>query len=283
MQQTWFITGVNSGFGRHMTEQLLARGDRVAGTVRKLDAMADLKARHGASLWLAHLDLTDTPAIRRVVDRAFGELGPIGVVVNNAGYGLFGAAEEMTDEQVRHQIDTNLIGSIQVVRAALPHLRQQGRGRIIQLSTMGGQAAFPGGALYHAGKWGIEGFIDAVGQEVAAFNIGCTLIEPGSAGTDFRYRSAQLSPKLAAYDASPARMAHRMIEAQAQVPLGDAAKMAEIMIASADQHPAPKRIALGSDAFDVMRRQLSERLAALEAQQALAASTDRAPDGQASR
>ncbi|WP_158899380.1 SDR family oxidoreductase [Burkholderia sp. L27(2015)] len=277
MKQTWFITGVNSGFGRHMTEQLLARGDRVAGTVRDLDSMTDLKACHGAALWLAKLDLTDAPAIRRVVDLAFGELGRIDVVVSNAGYGLFGAAEEMTDVQIMHQIDTNLIGSIQTVRAALPHLRRQGGGRIIQLSTMGGQATFPGGSLYHAGKWGIEGFTDAVGQEVAGFNIGCTLVEPGAARTNFRYQSAQLSPKLAAYDASPARMAHRMIEEGINIPIGDAVKMAEIMIASADQHPAPKRIALGSDAYNVMHKQLSERLAALEAQKELAFSTDFGP------
>src|SRR5882757_9953033 len=113
-QRTWLITGVNSGFGRHMTEQLLARGDRVAGTVRKMDAMNDLKAGHGDRLWLAHLDVTDTPAIHRVVNNAFADLGRIDVVVNNAGYGLFGAAEELTDEQVAHQIYTNLIGSIQV-------------------------------------------------------------------------------------------------------------------------------------------------------------------------
>jgi NAD(P)-dependent dehydrogenase (short-subunit alcohol dehydrogenase family) len=237
-------------------------------------AMDDLKARHGDLLWLAELDLTDTPAIRRVVDRAFDELGKIDALVSNAGYGLFGAAEEMTDEQVMHQISTNLIGSIQLVRAALPHLRRQGGGRIMQLSSMGGQAAFPGGSLYHAGKWGIEGFIDAVGLEVAPFNIGCTLIEPGGARTDFRYRSAQLAPKIDAYDASPASMARRVLEEGTSLPPGDPAKMVAIMIDSADQTPAPKRIALGGDAYTVMHKQLSERLAALEAQKAVAFSTD---------
>lgn len=150
-QRTWLITGVSSGFGRHMTEQLLERGDRVAGTVRDTEAMNDLKVKYGSLLWLANLDVTDTPAIHRVVDKAFNDLGPIDVVVNNAGYGLFGAAEELTDEQIDHQIQTNLIGSIQVARAALPHLRAQQSGRIIQLSSVGGQAAFPGGSLYHAG------------------------------------------------------------------------------------------------------------------------------------
>ncbi|MRN53163.1 SDR family oxidoreductase [Paenibacillus monticola] len=273
-QRTWLITGVNSGFGRHMTEQLLARGDRVAGTVRKMDAMNDLKAQYGDLLWLAHLDVTDTPAIHQVVNKAFTDLGKIDVVVNNAGYGLFGAAEEMTDDQILHQINTNLIGSIQVVRAALPHLRTQGGGRIIQLSTVGGQAAFPGGSLYHAGKWGIEGFIEAVGQEVAPFNIGCTLVEPGGARTEFRYGSSQLAPKIDAYDISPASMVRRIIEEGTSVSLGDPAKMAKIMIDSVDQHPAPKRIALGSDSYTTIHKALTERLANLEAQKDLAFSTD---------
>jgi NAD(P)-dependent dehydrogenase (short-subunit alcohol dehydrogenase family) len=149
-KRTWLITGVNSGFGRHMTEQLLARGDHVVGTVRKMDAMNDLKGRYGDLLWLAYLDVTDTPTIHQVVNKAFADLGRIDVVVNNAGYGLFGAAEELTDDQ----INTNLIGSIQVVRAALPRLREQGGGRVIQLSTYPGQTALPGGSLYHASKWG---------------------------------------------------------------------------------------------------------------------------------
>jgi NAD(P)-dependent dehydrogenase (short-subunit alcohol dehydrogenase family) len=143
-RRNWFITGVNSGFGRHMAERLLARVDHVAGTVRKMDAMKDLKARYGEALWLAHLDVTATPAIHQVVNKAFPDFGKIDVLVNNAGYGLFGAAEELTEDQILHQISTNLIGSIQMVRAALPHLREQGGGRILQFSTMGGQATFPG-------------------------------------------------------------------------------------------------------------------------------------------
>ncbi len=123
MSKTWFITGTSSGFGRALTEQLLSRGDRVAGTVRDLAAMAPLKQQYGARLWVAELDVTDVDAIRRVVAAAFAELGYIDDFVNNAGYGLAGAAEELSDNQIRHQIDTNLIGSIQVVRSALPFLR----------------------------------------------------------------------------------------------------------------------------------------------------------------
>jgi NAD(P)-dependent dehydrogenase (short-subunit alcohol dehydrogenase family) len=202
-------------------------------------------------------------------------------VVSNAGYGLMGAAEEMRDEQVRHQIDTNLVGSIQLVRASLPHLCAQGGGRILQLSSMGGQVAFPGGSLYHATKWGIEGFIDAVAQEVAVFGIGCTLVEPGGARTDFRHRSAQLAPKLDAHGVSPSRMVNRILADTSQPSPGDPARMVEVMIASVDQEPAPRRIALGSDAYQVMRAQLSARLAALEPRRDLAFSMDFPPESNA--
>src|SRR5580692_6001454 len=121
----WFITGASSGFGRVLTEKLLARGDRVAATVRKSSPLEDLKVRYGDNLLVAVLDVTDTRGVRRVVDQAFAKMGRIDVIVSNAGYGLFGAAEEVTEEQVRHQIDTNLIGSITVIRACLPHLRAQ--------------------------------------------------------------------------------------------------------------------------------------------------------------
>jgi NAD(P)-dependent dehydrogenase (short-subunit alcohol dehydrogenase family) len=278
-QRTWFITGVNSGFGRHMTERLLERGDRVAGTVRKMDTMDDLKHKHGDLLWLANLDVTDTSAIRQTVNKAFNELGKIDVVINNAGYGLFGAAEELTDEQIIHQINTNLIGSIQVIRAALPHLRAQGGGRIIQISTYGGQVAAPGGSLYHASKWGIEGFTEALMGEVAPFNIGVTIVEPGGARTDFRYRSAQLPPKIDAYDVSPASYGRRVLEERKAISPGDPAKMAKIIIKSADLNPAPKRIVLGTDAYSNLMKALRDRLADIEAQKDTASSTDFPAEG----
>ncbi|MEM5346360.1 SDR family NAD(P)-dependent oxidoreductase, partial [Paraburkholderia azotifigens] len=128
MAKTWMITGASSGFGRIMTKKLLARGDRVAATVRRPEALDDLKSHYGENLWIATLDVSDDGAVRPVVDAAFGAVGRIDVVVSNAGYGLFGAAEEVSDKQIRHQIDTNLIGSIQVIRAALPHMRAQGGG-----------------------------------------------------------------------------------------------------------------------------------------------------------
>ena len=272
--RTWFVTGVSSGFGRIMTEQLLAEGDRVAGTVRKMDGISDLKARYGDRLWLAYLDMTDTPAIRRVVDKAFADLGKIDVVVSNAGYGLFGAAEELSDEQILHQFSTNLLGPIHVVRAVLPHLRVQGGGRIIGISTYGGQAAFPGGSLYHASKWGLEGFLDSIGQEVAAFNIGVTIVEPGGARTNFRFGGAQLGTQMEAYKGTPAAMVHAMIRDTSRLPQGDPLRMVKVIIDTIDHDPAPKRIALGSDAYTIMHKALTERLAALEAQKDMAFSTD---------
>ena len=273
-QRTWFITGVNSGFGRVMTEQLLARGDCVAGTTRKMDAMDDLKEKYGDRLWLNPLDMTDTAGIQRVVSEAFAALGKIDVIVSNAGYGLFGAAEELSDEQVNHQLSTNLIGPIMLVRAALPHLRAQGGGRIIGLSTFGGQAVLPGGSLYHASKWGLEGFLDSVSLEVAGFNIGVTIIEPGSARTNFRFAGAQLGNPLDAYKGTPAGMVHTIIKDTSRQPLGDPAKMSAIILDSVDREPAPKRIVLGTDSWGIIYKALTDRLAAVEAQKESATSTD---------
>jgi NAD(P)-dependent dehydrogenase (short-subunit alcohol dehydrogenase family) len=273
-QRTWLITGISTGFGRHLTEQLLSRGDRVAGTIRRPGAADDLQAKYGDQLWTAHLDVTDTDGVRRVTDAAWADRGRIDVVVSNAGYGLFGAAEELTDEQITHQIDTNLIGSIQLFRAALPHLRAQGGGRILQLSSVGGQAAWPGGSLYHATKWGIEGFAEAVAAEVAPFGIGVTIVEPGGARTEFRYGGSVEATPLAAYAKSPSAGIHRILAAGTSLAIGDAAKMAAAMIDSVGREPAPLRLTLGSDAYGALAGALSGRLAALEAQKDVAFSTD---------
>ena len=266
---TWFITGTSSGFGRKLTEKLLERGDRVAATVRQLSALAELKSQYGDRLWVAVLDLTETPAIRRVVDAAFAELGPIDVVVSNAGYGLFGAAEEVTDEQLRQQIDTNLLGSIHLIRAALPHLRVQGGGRLIQLSSAGGQTTYPNFSLYHATKWGIEGFVETVAKEVAPFNIGVTIVEPGATPTSFGGGLVS-APVLAAYEHTPAGAVRRgLFTGEFPIP-GDADKVVQAILDSAAQHPAPLRLALGPDTYADVRAALVARLAALEAQREVA-------------
>ncbi len=272
-QRTWFITGVNSGFGRIMTEKLLERGDRVAGTARKLEQLNDLKSRFSDRLWLTLLDLTDTPAIRPTVHAAFDHFNHIDVIVNNAGYGLFGAAEELTDEQIRHQIDTNLIGSIQVIRAALPHLRAGGGGRILQISSTGGQYAFPNFSLYHATKWGIEGFIEAVAQEVAPFGIECTIVEPGANQTGF---SAGIvgPPPMAAYENTPSGDLRRMVAANTFPLPGDPVKTVQAMIDSVDR-PVTRRLPLGGDTYTLIRSAYVERLAVLDAHKEIALAVDK--------
>jgi NAD(P)-dependent dehydrogenase (short-subunit alcohol dehydrogenase family) len=239
--------------------------------------MAPLRAlqeQYGEQLLLDTLDVTDTAAVHRVVDAAFARFGRIDVVVNNAGYGLVGAAEEVTDAQIVHQINTNLVGSIQVVRAALPHLRAQGGGRILQLSSMGGQWAMPGMSLYHATKWAIEGFFESTMLDVAPFNIQVTLVEPGSARTEFVAGSAAMGPALAVYADTPVGAVRRRIEPGFRGQPGDPARMAQAIIASADEAVAPKRLTLGSDAYKNVKQALTERLAALEAQKDIALSTD---------
>lgn len=272
MSRTWFITGTSSGFGRLMTEKLLARGDRVAATARNVDALSDLEDRYGELLWTAELDVTDTAAVHDVVGRAFADMGRIDVIVNNAGYGLFGAAEELSDRQILDQINTNLLGPIQVTRAALPHLREQGAGRIVQLSTYGGQAATAGASLYNASKFGVEGFMESLVQEVAPFGIGVTIVEPGGAATGFRGRGSQLAQPLAAYDDTPAAMV-RGIRDHAHY-VGDPAKMADAIIASVDRQPASRRVVLGSDSYRFIHDALTARLEEVEAQEQTAGATD---------
>jgi NAD(P)-dependent dehydrogenase (short-subunit alcohol dehydrogenase family) len=256
-----------------LTEKLLARGDRVAATLRTVSALDDLKSRYHDQLWVSPLDVTDTAAVREVLNRAFVESGSIDVIVNNAGYGLFGAAEEVTDEQIRRQIDTNVIGSIQVIRAALPHLRKQGGGRIVQVSSEGGQIAYPSFSLYHASKWAIEGFVESVSLEVAPFHIQFTLVEPGPAKTNFVGGLVTADP-MAVYDDTPAGEIRRGVANGTFEVTGDPTKMVRAMIDSVERNPAPKRLTLGSTAYNSIRKALTERLAVLDEHKEITLSTD---------
>ncbi|WP_321470558.1 SDR family oxidoreductase [uncultured Paludibaculum sp.] len=275
MVKTWLITGASSGFGRELTGLLLQRGDRVAATVRKPDALADLAAQYGDRIWIAILDVTNSTTVREAIDRAFAQLKRIDVVVSNAGYALFGAAEEVRDEQIERQLNTNLLGSIHVARAAIPHLRRQGGGRIIQISSSVGQAAYPTMGVYAATKWGIEGFYEGTIPEIAPFGIEVTLVEPGASRTNFASSSADVGQPLDVYDETPAGEFRRAAATAglAMFP-GDPRKVAKAIIASAEQTPAPKRLTLGSDAYALVHAALTERLANLEAQKELAYSTD---------
>lgn len=274
MSKTWFITGASSGLGYQMTEQVLARGDRVIGAVRRPDALVDLQRQHGNRLAVATLDLIDASSIRAAVDHAFQSASRIDVIVSNAGYGLVGAAEEVTDDQIDRQIATNLTGSIQLIRAVLPHLRRQGGGRIVQVSSEGGQIAYPNFSLYHATKWGIEGFIEAVAQEVASFGIDFIIAEPGPTATNFGAGLVHADP-MAAYDDTPAGEVRRALSSGSFVLKGDAGRTAAAMIAAADEAKPALRLALGSTAYNSISQALSQRLAAIQAQRAVAFSADR--------
>lgn len=273
MNNTWLVTGSSSGIGLAVVEQLLERGDRVAATLRKPEALNHLKTRYGERLWTAALDVNDTSAIRTVINRAFIELGRIDVVVSSAGYALFGAAEECSDEQIEQQLQTNLLGSIQLIRACLPFLRRQGGGRILQVSSEGGQLAYPNFSLYHTSKWAIEGFVESVAQEVASFGIQLTLVEPGPTRTNFG--AALVSPPvMAEYDQTPAGDVRRAVASGAFPMTGDPQKMATAMLQIAEANPAPKRLLLGSGAYERVRAALLQRVAELEQYRDIAMSTE---------
>ena len=272
MKRSWLITGVSSGFGLEMTKQLLAKGDTVIGTVRKPEAVADLVKAYPDTFDCRLLDVRDTDAVRRVVDEAFAKHGRIDVIVSNAGYGLFGAAEELSDEQVDSILATNLRGSISLIRASLSYRRKQQGGHIIQISSYGGQVAYAANSMYHATKFGIEGFCESVAQEVAEFNVHVTIVEPGGARTEFRYGSAQVADLMPEYDHVHGFL--NMLDPKKGLAVGDPAKMAARIIESVDKKDTPLHMVLGSQALQATIERLEERLAAYKRQTETAASTD---------
>lgn len=238
-QKVWLITGVSSGFGLEMTKQLLAAGNKVIGTVRNDQTVKQLMTQYPETFFREFLDVTDTEALKNLIHQIYQKHQKIDVVVSNAGYGLFGAAEELSNAEVNKIIATNLSGSIQLIRSILPYMRKQKAGRIIQISSYGGQVAFAGNSLYHATKCGIEGFCEAVAQEIAPFNIGLTIVEPGGARTEFRYGSAQVAKKMPEYDNTPAHAFLKMLDPANGLAAGDPKKMAARIIESTSTEPAP--------------------------------------------
>src|ERR1700689_4769750 len=208
----WFITGSSRGFGRHWAEAALARGDRVAATARNPDTLAPLVESYGDGVLALELDVTDKAAAFDAVAKSHEHFGRLDVVVNNAGYGLFGAIEEVSEEQARAQIETNLFGALWVTKAALPYLREQRSGHIIQVSSIGGVHAFPTIGLYHASKWALEGFSQALSGELDHLGIDVTIVEPGGFATDWGGSSAVRADQLAAYDETRERLQERYIK-----------------------------------------------------------------------
>ncbi|MFQ6163928.1 SDR family oxidoreductase [Sinorhizobium meliloti] len=274
MPKTWFITGASSGLGLEMTQQLLTQGNTVVAAIRRAEALVQLKQAFGERLDIFPLDLVEPESISSAIEGAFERHDRIDVIVSNAGYGLIGAAEELANEAIDRQIATNLVGSIHLIRAALPFLRKQGGGRIIQVSSEGGQIAYPGFSLYHATKWGIEGFVESVAQEVAPFGIEFILAEPGPTGTNFGANLVCAKP-MEAYDETPAGAVRRAISDGSFVIKGDAARTVSAILSAAESETPPLRLALGSTAYSSISKALSARLSALEAQREVANSADR--------
>ncbi|TCU21362.1 short-subunit dehydrogenase [Rhizobium azibense] len=274
MPKTWFITGASSGLGLEMTQQLLTQGHKVVATIRRAGALTKLAQEYRDRLDIVQLDLVEQESIASAVKDSFQRHGRIDVIVSNAGYGLFGAAEELTNEEIDRQIATNLTGSIHLIRAALPILRGQGGGRIVQVSSEGGQIAYPGFSLYHATKWGIEGFVEAVAQEVAPFGIDFIIAEPGPTGTNFGANLVRATP-MDVYDETPAGAVRRAITEGSFEIKGDAARTVAAIISAAESETPPFRLALGSTAYSSISQALSARLSALEVQRGVANSADR--------
>ena len=269
MSTTWFITGASRDLGRELAEQALARGDRVAATLRTPSQLDDLAAVAGDRLWVRQLDVTDTMQMGRVVKEAFNDHKRIDVVVSNAGFAVFGAAEDLTNDLVEQMIATNLTASIQLARLVVPFLRRQGGGRLMQVSSMGGHNAVPGFSFYHATKWGIEGFYEAFAQEVEPFGIHTTLVEPGFIRNSFQEAATRV-PVSEPYQGGQA--------SRKPIPLsrilGSQTKVVAAMIKAVLSENPPRRLLLGSDAYRLVTNALKERLATFEQQKAVAFSTD---------
>jgi NAD(P)-dependent dehydrogenase (short-subunit alcohol dehydrogenase family) len=259
--KVWFITGASRGFGRVWAEAALKRGDKVVATARNPDALGPLVALYGDQVLPLALDVTGRAAAFEAVAKGKEAFGRLDIVLNNAGYGQLGAVEELSEAEARTQIETNLFGALWVTQAALPILRAQKSGHILAVSSIGGVGAFPVVGMYHASKWGLEGLMDALSQEVAGFGIKVTLIEPGGYATDFANPSSiKAASPLAAYD--PAR--EQLFGAFAAENLGDPQATAEAILKVVDAAEPPLRILLGATAVALVRGIYEKRLATWE-------------------
>ncbi|MFD1717747.1 SDR family NAD(P)-dependent oxidoreductase [Georgenia deserti] len=237
--KTWFITGTSRGFGRLWAEAALERGDRVAATARETAALDPLAERYGDALLPLTLDVTDRGAVGEAVARTRDRFGRLDVVVNNAGYGQFGMVEEVTEPELRAQLETNFFGTVWVTQAVLPVFRRQGGGHLIQVTSEGGVRAYPGIGAYHASKWAVEGLSESLAQEVSGFGIHVTSLEPGPYATDFAgATSLRVSTPLADYDEVREATTPDWV-------IGDPRATSEAVLAIVDAENPPRRVVLG--------------------------------------
>ena len=274
--KTWFITGTSRGFGREWAIAALDRGDQVAATARNLDTLDDLVAKYGDAILPIELDVTDRAAAFAAVRQAHARFGRLDVVVNNAGYGHFGMIEEVTEDEIRAQLETNVLGALWVTQAALPYLREQGSGHILQVSSIGGVSAFMNTGAYHASKWALEGFSQSLSQEVAGFGIKVTLIEPAGYSTDWSGSSAKHSAPLPAYD--PVRDEAARTRAQRYSAPGDPAATRDAILRVVDSDNPPLRLFLGDSPLRIAVADYGSRLAAWARWQPVAVAAQGAQD-----
>lgn len=258
MTKTWFITGSSKGFGKNFARAALGRGDQVAATARNTDALDDLVDEFGELVLPLTLDVTDRDQIAAAVAEATAHFGRLDVVVNNAGYGLFGAAEEITEQQLRDQMEVNFFGLVAVTQEVLPVLREQGAGHIVQISTIGGVAAFPNLSGYHASKWAVEGFSESMAQEVAEFGIHVTIVEPGGYATDWMGPSATFAAPNPAYDGL--REAQRARSEDRSFKMGQPAGVGPAILKVVDAEQPPLRVLFGEMGLGLVKHTYATRL-----------------------
>ncbi|WAC90885.1 SDR family oxidoreductase [Mycobacterium sp. Aquia_213] len=267
-EKVWFITGTSRGFGREWAIAALERGDEVAATARNTASLDDLVAKYGDALLPIRLDVTDRDADFAAVKQAHDHFGRLDIVVNNAGYGQFGFVEELSEREARDQIETNVFGALWVTQAALPYLREQRGGHIIQVSSIGGITAFPLVGMYHASKWALEGFSQALAQEVAPFGVHVTLIEPASFATDWSGPSAKTAEPLPAYDELRAAVQAERTRRWAAAGNPEASAAALLKVVDAEQPPL--RVFFGASPLQTAKADYENRLRTWEQWQPVA-------------
>lgn len=257
-EKVWFITGTSRGFGREWAIAALQRGDRVAATARDTSSLDDLVSTYGEAILPLQLDVTDRDADFAAVKAAHEHFGRLDIVVNNAGYGQFGFIEELSEAEARDQIETNVFGALWVTQAALPFLRAQRSGHIIQVSSIGGITAFQNVGIYHASKWALEGFSQSLAQEVAGFGIHVTLIEPGGFDTDWAGSSARHAEPLADY--AQAHQEAQEARAKRTAKSGDPQASAAAVLKVVDAEQPPLRVFFGEIPLQLAEADYAQRL-----------------------
>ncbi|WP_207510189.1 oxidoreductase [Longitalea luteola] len=273
MSKVWFITGSSRGLGRTLTEVVLAKGDQVAATARQPQQLAELAEKYPQQLLPLPLDVTSKTAIVNAVEQTIKRFGRIDVLVNNAGFGIIGAAEAFTDEQVSSQLETNLYAPINITRVVLPYMRKQRSGRILQISSLGGRVGNAALSIYQAAKFGLGGFTEALAKEVAPLGIKVTSVEPGGFRTDWAGASMSYAPAVEGYEESVNKRVE-FFQSGKFIPVGDPIKAAQAMISITEHPQPPVHLVLGSEAAGLLRQADEDRKAEFEKWLPVTLSTD---------